>query len=321
MKAIAQERYGEVDVLTLIDIDRPAVGDSEVLVRVRAAGVHYGDWHYMTGTPYLGRLVLGLRKPKLGVRGTDIAGLVAEVGSKVTAFKPGDEVFGWCKAGFAEYARASEDSLLPKPDGATFEQAAAVPTSGMTALQGLRLGRVRAGQRVLVIGAGGGVGTFAVQIAKALGAEVTGVCSTAKVELVRSIGADHVIDYTQQDPLRTGQPYDVIFDIAGNRPLAQLRPALTPDGTLVLVGGEGGGRWLGALRRGIAAGLRSPFTRQRMPMWVSLPRKEDLLELKGLVESGTVTPVVDRTYPLSQTPQAIRDLTERRARGKLVITI
>jgi NADPH:quinone reductase-like Zn-dependent oxidoreductase len=321
MKAISQDRYGEADVLTLTDVDKPSVGDSDVLVRVRAASVHYGDWHTMTGTPYLGRMFFGLRRPKVGVRGTDIAGHVVEVGGKVTAFKPGDEVFGWCKGGFAEYAVASEGSLLPKPDGATFEQAAAVPTSGMTALQGLRLGKVRAGQRVLVIGAGGGVGTFAVQIAKALGAEVTGVCSTAKVELVRGIGADHVIDYTQQDPLRTDQPYDVIFDIAGSRPLAQLRQTLTPDGTLVLVGGEGGGRWLGELRRGIAAGVRNPFTRQRMPMWVSLPRKEDLLELKGLIEAGKVTPVVARTYPLSRTPDAIRDLTERRANGKLVITI
>lgn len=321
MKAIVQDRYGEADVLTLREIDRPAVGDDGVLVRVRAASVHYGDWHNMTGTPYLGRVVFGLRRPKVAVRGTDIAGHVAEVGANVTAFRPGDEVFGWCNGGFAEYARASQDTLLPKPDGVTFEQAAATPISGMTALQGLRAGRVGPGQRVMVIGAGGGVGTFAVQIGKSLGAEVTGVCSTGKVELVRSIGADHVIDYTREDVVQTGQRFDVIFDIAGSRPVSQLRPALTPNGTLLIVGGEGGGRWLGELRRSIPAALRSVFSSQRMPAWVSLPRKNDLAELKGLIESGKLTPVVGRTYPLDQTQDAIRDLTGRRARGKLVITI
>lgn len=321
MKAIAQDRYGDADVLALTDVDRPGVGDHDVLVRVRAAGIHYGDWHNMTGMPYLGRLVMGMRRPKVGVRGTDIAGHIAEVGSEVTAFQPGDEVFGWCDGGFAEYARAAGDSLLPKPAGASFEQAAATPTSGMTALQGLKKANVRAGQRLMILGAGGGVGTFAVQIAKSLGAEVTGVCSTAKLELVRGLGADHVIDYTRQDPLATGQRYDVIFDIAGSRPVARLRAALTPDGTLLIVGGEGGGRWLGELGRSIPAALGSMFTRQRIPAWVSLPRREDLLELKGLIESGKVRPVVDRTYPLSQTPDAIRDLAGRRANGKLVITI
>lgn len=321
MKAITQDRFGDAGVLTLADLDRPAVGDHDVLVRVRAASVHYGDWHIMTGTPYLGRVVFGLRRPKVPVRGTDIAGEVVEVGSEVTAFRPGDEVFGWCKGGFAEYARATGDTLLPKPAGISFEQAAAVPTSGMTALQGLKKAGVRPGQRVLVLGAGGGIGTFAVQLAKSFGAAVTGVCSTAKVALVRELGADHVIDYTRQDPLRTTSPYDVIFDIAGSRPVTQLRAALTPDGTLMIVGGEGGGRWIGDLRRSIPAALRSRFGRQRIPAWVSLPRKEVLAELGALIESGTLTPVVGRTYPLARTADALRDLTGRRANGKLVITV
>jgi NADPH:quinone reductase-like Zn-dependent oxidoreductase len=321
MKAISQDRYGLADVLELTDVDRPAIGDSDVLVRVRAAGVSYGDWHTMTGTPYLVRAFLGLRRPRASVRGTDIAGYVEAVGAKVTGFAPGDEVFGWCTGGFAEYARAGQDSLVRVPDGVTLEQAAATPTSGMTALQGLHRAKLRAGQRVLVIGAGGGVGTFAVQIAKALGAEVTGVCSTAKVELVRGIGADHVIDYTREDFARDGQRYDVIFDIAGSRPLAQLRRSLTPGGTLVVAGGEGGGRWLGELRRSIRGALTSPFVRHRMPLFISMANRDDLVALAGLMESGAVRPVVDRIFPLSQTPDAVRYLVEGHAKGKVVVTV
>lgn len=321
MKAITQDRYGAPDVLELTDIDKPAVGDDDVLVRVRAASVHYGDWHIMTGLPYLGRAYFGLRQPRVRVRGTDIAGVVEAVGPKVGEFAPGDEVFGWCAGGFAEYAAAKADTLVRKPARLSFEQAAAAPTSGMAALQGLRRARLRPGQRVLITGAGGGVGSFAVQIAASFGAEVIGVCSTAKVELVRSLGATHVIDYTRADFLEAGRRYDLVFDIAGSRPLPELRRALRPDGTLLLVGGEGGGRWLGELRRTIKAGLRSPFVRHRMPMFISVSRKDDLLALSKLMGAGKVTPVVDRTYPLDRTPDAIRDLTEGRAKGKLVISI
>jgi NADPH:quinone reductase-like Zn-dependent oxidoreductase len=321
MKAISQDRYGLADVLELTDVDRPAIGDSDVLVRVRAAGVSYGDWHTMTGTPYLGRMYFGLRRPRASVRGTDIAGHVEAVGAKVTSLRPGDEVFGWCAGGFAEYARADQDSLVRVPGGITLEQAAAAPTSGMTALQGLHRAKVRAGQRVLVIGAGGGVGTFAVQIATSLGAEVTGVCSTAKVELVRGLGADHVIDYTRDDFAGSGQRYDVIVDIAGSRPLSQLRRSLSPQGTLLIVGGEGGGRWLGELRRSLRGVLTAPFARHRMPFFVSISHKDDLVALADLMESGSVRPVVDRTFPLDQTPDAFRYLEQGRAKGKVVITI
>jgi NADPH:quinone reductase-like Zn-dependent oxidoreductase len=321
MQAIVQNRYGSADVLKLEEIDRPRVGDDEVLVRVHAAGVHQGDWHFMTGLPYLARLGIGLRKPKSKIRGMDLAGTVEAVGKDVT-LRPGDDVFGWCHGTFAEYVRAPQTHFLPKPSRLTFEQAAAVPISGIAALQGLRdAGKIRAGQKVVVIGAAGGVGSFAVQIAKALGAHVTGVCSTAKVELVRSLGADHVIDYTRDDFTRSPERYDLILDTAGRRPLRQLRRALTPTGTLVLVGGEGGDRWLGGFQRHIWAAILSPFVRHQLRMLYSVERTEDLAGLKELIDAGKVTPVIDRTYPLREAPHAMRYIAQGHAAGKTVITV
>ncbi len=323
MKAIVQDTYGSSDVLQLREIDTPVVGADEVLVRVHAAGVDQGVWHLMAGIPQLMRIAgFGLRAPKNPVRGYDVAGRVEAVGENVTRFQPGGEVFGTCDGSFAEYACARADRLAPKPANLSFEQAAAVPVSGYAGLQAVRdEGKVRPGQRVLIIGAGGGVGTFAVQLAKAYGAEVTGVCSTPKVELVRSIGADHVIDYTREDFADGRNRYDVILDIAGNRSLSHLRRALAPEGTLVIVGGEGGGRWLGGIDRQLRAQLLSPFVRQKLGTWISRQREEDLEELRELLEAGTVTPVVDRTFPLSEVPEAIRYLREGRARGKVVITV
>lgn len=322
MKAIVQDRYGSADVLRLRDIDRPELGDDDVLVRVLAAGVDPGVWHLMTGLPYLVRLGFGLRAPKTPVRGMDVAGRVEEVGENVTQFEVGDEVFGTCNGSFAEYARATEDKLALKPANLSFEQAAAVPVSACTALHALRdSGEVRAGQKVLIVGASGGVGTFAVQLAKAFGAQVTGVCSTTKLELVRSIGADQVIDYTRDDFSQMGERYDLILDIAGNRSLSLLRSALTPEGTLVIVGGEGGGPWLGGTDRQIRALILSPFVRHNLRNFISVENKGDLLVLKELIESGKVTPVIDRTYPLREAPDAIRYLEDGHARGKVVIKV
>jgi NADPH:quinone reductase-like Zn-dependent oxidoreductase len=323
MKAIVQDTYGSPDVLELRDIDKPVVGDDDVLVRVHAAGVDQGVWHLMAGLPYLIRIAgFGLRAPKNPVRGYDVAGRVEAVGQNVTRFQPGDEVFGTCRGSFAEYGSAQEDRLAPKPANLTFEQAAAVPISGYAALQAVRdQGKVRPGQRVLIIGAGGGVGTFAVQLAKAYDAEVTGVSSTSKTDLVRSIGAHHVIDYTREDFADGRNRYDVILDIAGNRSLSHLRRALAPEGTLVIVGGEGGGRWLGGNDRQLRAQMLSPFVRQKLGTFISKERKEDLEELRELLEAGKVMPVVDRTFPLSEVPDAIRYLREGRARGKVVITV
>jgi NADPH:quinone reductase-like Zn-dependent oxidoreductase len=325
MKAIVQDRYGSTDVLELRDIDQPVPKDNEVLVRVHAAGLHRGDWHVMTGLPYLIRIVvpsLGLRKPKVRVRGMDVAGRVAAVGSNVTRFQPGDEVFGWCDGSFAEYACAPEDNLALKPATLSFEQAAAVPTSGFAALQGLRdQGQVQPGQKVLIIGAAGAVGLFAVQLAKAIGAEVTGVCSTTQVDLVRSIGADHVIDYTHQDITDGTRHWDLILDTAGHRSLSQLRRALTPRGTLVIVGSEGRGRWLGGFDRSLRAPLLSRFVGQRLRMLASNPRQEDLQTLRELIEAGKLTPLIDRTFPLAEVPEAIRQLEAGHTRGKLVITV
>jgi NADPH:quinone reductase-like Zn-dependent oxidoreductase len=322
MKAIVQDAYGSTDVLELRDVDEPVVGDDEVLVRVHAAGIDQGVWHLMAGLPYLVRIAgVGLRAPKNPVRGTDVAGRVEAIGESVTGFQPGDEVFGTCRGSFAEYAAAGADRLARKPANLAFEQAAAAPVSGCTALQAVRdQGNVRPEQRVLVIGAGGGVGTFAVQVAKAYGAEVTGVSSTTKTDLVRSIGADHVVDYTRQDFADGRNRYDVILDIAGNRSLSHLRSALAPEGTLVLVGGEGGGRWLGGVDRQLRAKLLSPFVGQKLRTWIATQPKEDLEELRELLAAGKVTPVVDRTFPLSQVPDAIRYLREGHARGKVVIT-
>jgi NADPH:quinone reductase-like Zn-dependent oxidoreductase len=322
MKAIVQDAYGSADVLKLGDVEVPVIGDGDVLVRVHAAGVDRGVWHLMTGLPYVIRLGFGLRGPKTRVRGMDVSGRVEAVGKGVTRFEPGDEVFGVCDGSFAEYACAREDKLVAKPANLTFEQAAAVPISATTALQAIRdAGRVQAGQKVMILGASGGVGTFAVQIAKAFGAEVTGVCSTTKMDLVRSIGADHVIDYTREDCADGRRHYDLIVDTGGNRPLSQLRRALTPQGTLVIVGGEGGGRWFGGIGRLLRASLPSPFGRQKLRSLLSIERREDLEVLKELIEAGRVMPVIDRTYPLREAPEAIRHLEEGRARGKVVIAV
>jgi NADPH:quinone reductase-like Zn-dependent oxidoreductase len=323
MKAIVQDTYGSPDVLELRDIDKPEISDDEVLVHVHAAGVGRDVWHVMMGLPYPIRLAgYGFRTPKNPVIGSDVAGVVEAVGNNVSSFQPGDEVFGIGKGSYAEYARASEDKLAPKPENLTFEQAAVLAIMGSTALQALRdHGKVRQGQQVLVIGASGGVGTYAVQIAKAFGAKVTGVCSTAKVEMVRSIGADHVIDYTQEDFAEGDQRYDLILDIGGNSSLSRLRRALNPQGTLVIVGGEGGGRWLGGLQRQLWATMLSPFVGQKLGTFVSTQNHEDLLVLGELIESGKVTPVIDRTYPLAEVPEAMRYLEGGHARGKVVITV
>jgi len=325
MKAIVQDRYGGPDVLEFSDIDRPVPNDNEVLVQVRAAGLHRGDWHVMTGLPYLIRLVvpdLGLRKPKIPVRGMDLAGRVEAIGPNVTRFQPGDEVFGWADGAFAEYAAAPEDQLAPKPADLSFEQAAAVPTSGFAALQGLRdSGEVQPGQQVLIIGAAGAVGLFAVQLAKTFGAQVTGVASTTQLELVRSVGADEAIDYTRDDVTDGTRRWDLILDTAGHRSLSQLRRALTPKGTLVIVGSEGRGRWLGGFDRSLRAPLLARLVGQRLRMLASKPGQQDLQTLRELLEAGKLTPVIDRTYPLGDVPEAMRQMVEGHTRGKLVITV
>jgi NADPH:quinone reductase-like Zn-dependent oxidoreductase len=322
MKAIVQDKYGSIDVLEVRDVDKPKIENGDVLMRVLAASAHMGDWHFMTGLPYLFRIAgSGLRAPKTRVRGTDVAGRVEAVGKDVTQFLPGDEVFGTCAGSFAEYATARKDKLAAKPANLTFEQAATVPTSGCAALQALRVGKVQPGQKVLIIGAAGGVGSFAVQIAKAFGADVTGVCSTRKVDLVRSLGADDVIDYTRDDFAATGRRYDLILDIAGNRSVSHLRRALAPRATLVIVGGEGGGRWLGGIDRQLRATMLSPFVSQKLGTFVAKAKGEDLVVLTDLIEAGKVTPAIDKEYPLSEVPAAMRHLAEGHARGKVVITM
>jgi NADPH:quinone reductase-like Zn-dependent oxidoreductase len=324
MKAIVQDRYGSADVLELRDIDKPEIGDSEVLVRVHAAGVDRGVWHLMTGLPYFLRLLipdLGLRAPKNRVRGSDVAGVVEAVGNNVTAFKPGDEVFGIGMGSYAEYTRVPEDKLAPKPANVTFEQAAVVPISGLTALQAVRDScNVQPGQNVLIIGASGGVGTFAVQIAKSFGAHVTGVCSTTKVDLVRSLGADHVIDYTHED-FAEGEHYDVILDTGGHSSLSHLRRALTPKGTLVIVGAETDGKWFGGFDRSIRAMVLSRFVDQQLIAFVNSENAEDLIAIKALIEAGKVTPTIDRSFSLDEASKAIRYLEEGHARGKVSITV
>src|SRR5215469_1277533 len=322
MRAIVQHRYGTRpnDVLGLEQVATPAIAADEVLVQVQAAGVDRGTWHLMAGQPYLMRLLgFGLRGPKAPVPGLDVAGTVVATGAGVTRFRVGEEVFGIARGSFAEYAAARADKLARKPARLSFAQAAAVAVSGLAALQGLRAGRLHAGQKLLVIGASGGVGSYAVQLAKALGAEVTGVCSTGKTDLVRSIGADHVIDYTREDFADGHQHYDLILDIGGNSRLARLRRALTPTGTLVIAGGEGG-RWTGVGRQLRALAL-SPFVRQRLTMYTSRHRQADLDTLRQLTETSEVTPLIGRTYPLAEVPEAIRDLKDGRARGKIAITI
>ncbi|HEY9410134.1 MAG TPA: NAD(P)-dependent alcohol dehydrogenase [Jiangellaceae bacterium] len=323
MKAIVQDTYGETDVLEFREIGRPEIAADEVLVRVHAAGVDRGVWHLMTGLAYPIRLAgYGLRAPKTPVPGMDLAGVVEAVGADVTRFRPGDEVYGIGKGAFAEFARAPENKLAPKPANLTFEQAAAVAISGLTALQAVRdQGEVGPGQQVLVIGASGGVGSYAVQLAKAFGAEVTAVCSTTKVDLVQSLGADHVVDYTRDDFAAGNQRYDVIIDIGGNSTLSRLRRALTPKGTLVITGGETDGRWIGGYDRQLRAVLLSPFVSQRLRTFVNSENHVDLLTLTELIESGKVTPAIDRTFPLNETPKAIRYLEEGHVRGKVVVTV
>jgi NADPH:quinone reductase-like Zn-dependent oxidoreductase len=322
MQAITQDSYGEADVLHLARITRPEPAPDEVLIRVHAAGLDRGTWHMMTGLPRLGRLAFGLRRPTNPVPGLDVAGTVVAIGSGVTRFAVGDEVFGAGKGTFAEYAVAREKQLARKPLNVSFEQAAVVPVSASTALRALRdKGRVESGQKVLVIGASGGVGSYAVQLAKAFGAEVTGVCSTGKLDLVRSLGADHVIDYTRDDFADGVHRYDLVLDIGGNPRLARLRSALAPTGTLVIVGGEGGGSFSGGMNRQLRALALSPFLRQRLTMFVAKVGASDLERLTGLVESGQVTPSIGRSYPLDQAPEAMRHLVAGEVRGKVAITV
>jgi NADPH:quinone reductase-like Zn-dependent oxidoreductase len=325
MKAIVQDVYGTVPetVLRLAEIARPTIGDDEILVRVAAAGVDRGTWHVMTGLPYAIRLAgFGVRTPKAPNPGRALAGTVESVGKDVTGFKPGDEVYGTCDGSFAEYARAEATKLALKPANLSFEQAAAVPISAPTALQAIRdKAKVQPGQRVLIVGASGGVGTFAVQIAKVFGAEVTAVCSTAKIDLVRSLGADHVIDYTGEDFADGEHRYDVILDIGGNRRLSHLRRALAPRGTLVIVGGETDGRWIGGFDRSLRAVLLSPFVSQTLGMLTSSENSEDLRVVGDLVESGKVTPSIERAYSLSEVSAAILHVGEGHARGKVVIAV
>ena len=325
MKAIVQERYGSADVLEFRDIEEPTAGENDVLVRVRAAGCGPDVWHIMAGEPYIARLALGLRAPKIAVRGWDVAGTVEAVGANVQDLRPGDEVMGTAEQGsFAELTVTPADRVVLKPAGISFEQAAAVPVSGVTALRAVRdEAQVKPGQDVLVIGAAGGVGSFAVQIAKAFRANVTGVCSTGKADLVRSIGADDVIDYTREDFTDGSRRWDAIIDTAGRRPLSQLRRALTEKGTLVIVGGDGGGRWTGGFFRGV---LRAPvvslFVGQRLRgLATKLEDRQNLNDLTQLMESGAVKPVIDRTYPLIEAPDAIRYLAEGHPAGKVVITV
>ena len=324
MRAVVQDRYGEPQaVLGLEDIARPVAKDGEVLVRVHAASIHVGDLILMKGLPYVLRLATGPRTPKHRVPGTDVAGTVEAVGKGVTQLRPGDAVFGWCTGAFAEYVCAGADHFVPKPATLTFEQAAAVGVSASTALQLLRdQGKVQPGQKVLINGASGGVGTFAVQIAKAFGAEVTAVCSTRNVDLVRSIGADHLIDYTQEDFTQGGQRYDFILDNVGNHSLSATRRALTPNGKLQSNGGgHADGRWLGSLGSVIAAAVVSLFARRQLGPSVKFPNRADLVILKGLIEDGKVTPVIDGTYPLSGTTEAIGHVGAGHARGTVVIAV
>jgi NADPH:quinone reductase-like Zn-dependent oxidoreductase len=319
MKAIVQDKYGSVDVLETRDLDKPQIGDDEVLVRVHAASVHIGDWVLISGSPFVMRFATGLRKPKNAVPGTDVAGTVEAVGKNVTGHRPGDEVFGWCAGAFAEYASAPGDQFIAKPANLTFEQAAAVGVSATTALQLLRdNGNVQPGQKVLINGASGGVGTFAVQIAKAFGAEVTGVTSTKNMDLVRAIGADHVVDYTSEDFTRSKPRYDLILDNVGNHSMARTRRALKPTGTLI---SNGGGHAGGKLGRTIRTMLVSMVVRQQAGPSLKTQNHDDLVALRMLVEAGKVTPVIDGTYPLAKTRDAIARVATGRARGTIVVSI
>jgi NADPH:quinone reductase-like Zn-dependent oxidoreductase len=328
MKATVYTRYGPPDVVQITDVEKPVPKDNEVLIKVRAASVNPLDWHYMRGTPYLVRIVAGLRQPKVTRLGVDVAGEVEAVGKNVTRFKPGDAVFGTCRGAFAEYACASESAVVMKPENVSFEQAAAVPIAAFSALQALRLGglgdkgQIQPTQKVLINGVAGGVGTFAVQIAKSFGADVTGVCSTRNVEMVRSIGADRVIDYTREGFTKEGERYDIFVDCVGNHSLLACRRVLTPKGIYVPVGGEGGRWMIGALARAITALVWSWFVSQKLvPFFLAKSSKEDLAILCELMKVGKVTPVIDRRYRLSEVAEAIRYLEEGHARGKVVISV
>ena len=321
MKAIVQDRYGKPEaVLGLQEIAKPAVKDGEVLVRVHAASIHVGDWLVVTGVPYIARPAYG--KPKGRVPGTDVAGTVEAVGNGVTGLRPGDEVFGWCTGAFAEYASAPADHFVPKPANLTFQQAAAVGVSASTALQLLRdQGKIKPGQKVLINGASGGIGTFAVQIAKAFGAEVTGVCSTRNVEMVRSIGADHVIDYTREDFTRNGHRFDFILDNVANHSLSDTRRVLTPSGKLQSNNGTSGGRWFGTIGTVLKSATVSMFDRRQLGPAIKFANRADLLVLKELIEAGKITPVIDATYTLSDTGKALAHVGEGHARGTVVISV
>jgi NADPH:quinone reductase-like Zn-dependent oxidoreductase len=323
MRAIVYQKYGSPEVLRLTEVERPNPSDDEVLIRVRAASVNPYDWHLLTGLPYVARLQFGLLKPKVNAPGVDVAGQVEAVGKNVTRFRPGDEGFGAVEAGaFADYVCAAEDLVVPKPAKLSFEAAAAVPAAGLTALQVLRdQGRIEPGQRVLINGASGGVGTFAVQVAKALGAEVTGVCSTRNVDLVRSLGADSVTDYTREDFTRSGQRYGLILDNVGNRLLSDCRRVLSPKGVYVSSFGRPENRWLGPFAQLFKMAVSSPFVRHSLRSFETAPNGADLQFLKELLEAGKITPIIDRTYPLSEVPDALRYLEEGHARGKVVISV
>ncbi|MEV4706417.1 NAD(P)-dependent alcohol dehydrogenase [Actinoplanes sp. NPDC049316] len=323
MRAIVRDSYGPAGGLSLRAVDRPPIGENDVLVRVRAAAVDPGVWIFMTGRPLAVRLATGLRRPRVAGLGRDLAGVVAEVGAGVTGLRPGDEVYGTCKTGsLAEYAVAPQQRLAPKPANLTFEQAAAVPVSGVTALQSLRVAGVSAGHRVMIIGAGGGIGTFAVQLARASGAAVTGVCSGSKAELVRSLGAGHVIDYTRQEITGGGERYDVVIDTAGNRPLSTLRRTVVERGTIALVGGgHARGRWLGGFQRQMAAPVLSLLGAARVRGVTAREGRRSLEELTPLLESGAVTPVLGATYPLGDAAAAIRELEQGHPTGKIVVTV
>ncbi len=321
MKAIVQDRYGKPEaVLGLQEIAKPAVKDGEVLVRVHAASIHVGDWLVVTGVPYIARPAYG--KPKGRVPGTDVAGTVEAVGNGVTGLRPGDEVFGWCTGAFAEYASAPADHFVPKPANLTFQQAAAVGVSASTALQLLRdQGKIKPGQKVLINGASGGIGTFAVQIAKAFGAEVTGVCSTRNVEMVRSIGADHVIDYTREDFTRNGHRFDFILDNVANHSLSDTRRVLTPSGKLQSNNGTSDGRWFGTIGTVLKSATVSLFDRRQLGPAIKFANRADLLVLKELTEAGKITPVIDATYAMSDTGKALAHVGEGHARGTVVISV
>lgn len=323
MQAIVQNTYGSADTLEYRQVERPEIGEGEVLVRVHAAGVDRGVWHLMTGLPYLTRIMgFGVRRPKTAVPGLNMAGVIEAVGPDVTEFRPGDEVYGVCRGAYAQYAAAPVAKLAHKPAGLSFAQAAAIPHGGLTALQGLRDdAQVQAGQRVLVIGASGAVGAFAVQLAKAYGTHVTGVASTAKLDLVTSLGADAVVDYTREDLGESTAAYDVILDTGGRRKVSRLRKHLTPGGTLVIVGGEGGGKWTGGFGRAVRGSLRSPFMHQNVRMCIAKETAADLRVLNEFVADGKLTPAVEKTYPLQQAADAIRELEAGRARGRIMLIV